>query len=92
MKKIKKELSPREDVIRRLKIAAGHLNGVIEMAEAGVYCIDVLQQTSAVRSAIKKAEEVLLVNHLNSCVISALKSGATKKTADELAQVFRKLN
>ncbi|MFZ4632545.1 MAG: metal-sensitive transcriptional regulator [Patescibacteria group bacterium] len=88
----KKPSSPRQDVSRRLKIVAGHLNKVIEMVDEGIYCIDILQQTSAVRSAIKRAEEVLLINHLNSCVVSALKSGANKKTADELASVFRKLD
>lgn len=92
MKTLKPQPTPRQNVVRRLKIVEGHLHKVIEMVEGGTYCIDVLQQTSAVRSAIKKAEEILLINHLNSCVVNALKSGADEKTAEELGRVFRKLN
>jgi DNA-binding FrmR family transcriptional regulator len=88
----KKTLLPREDVARRLKIAAGHLNKTIEMVENGIYCIDILQQTSAVRSAIKKAEEVLLVNHLNHCVADAMSTNRKGKAIEELAQVFRKVD
>ena len=89
---IKTKLTPRQDVARRLKIVEGHLRKTIEMVEGNVYCIDVLQQTSAVRSAIKKAEEVLLANHLNNCVANAMKTNAQGKAIDELIQVFKKID
>jgi len=86
-----KKRPPKEDVVRRLKIAEGHIARIIKMVEDGKYCIDILQQTAAVKSALKKAEEILLINHLNSCVINALKDGADEKTAEELGRLFRKL-
>lgn len=86
-----KTRSPKENVVRRLKIIEGHVARIIKMVEDGKYCIDVLQQTAAVKSALKKAEEILLINHLNSCVINALKSGADEETAKELGRIFRKL-
>jgi DNA-binding FrmR family transcriptional regulator len=89
MKKEKND--PRQDVARRLKIVEGHLRKVIEMVEGGVYCIDVLQQTSAVKNAIKKAEEILLVNHINHCVVKAINTNGKNKAIEELAQVFRKV-
>lgn len=91
---IKKKLAPREDVARRLKIAEGHLRKTIEMVESGIYCVDVLQQTFAVRSAIKKAEEVLLNNHLNSCVVRAMKKNSNDKdqAIAELMEIFKKLD
>jgi DNA-binding FrmR family transcriptional regulator len=61
------------------------------MVEDGVYCIDVLQQTSAVKNAIKKAEEILLVNHINHCVVKAINTNGKDKAIEELAQVFRKV-
>ena len=77
---IKKEkATPRQDVVRRLKIAQGHVGKIIQMVEDGTYCIDIMQQTSAVRSAIKKAEEVLLLNHLNHCVVNAIKNNGKDK-------------
>ena len=88
-KKLEKP-TPRQDVVRRLKIAQGHVGKIIEMVENGTYCIDIMQQTSAVRSAIKKAEEILLMNHLNSCVVNAIKNNGKDKAIDELVQVFRK--
>ncbi len=91
MTETKVQTNPRQAVLRRLKVVAGHLNKVIEMVENGTYCIDILQQTVAIRNAIKKSEEILLINHLNSCVVKALKSGADEKTTEELGRIFRKL-
>lgn len=88
----KEKLTPRQDVSRRLRIAEGHLKKIICMVDSGVYCIDVLQQTAAVKSAIKKAEDVLLMNHMNSCLVNAINSGGKEKAMDELAQVFKKMN
>jgi CsoR family transcriptional regulator, copper-sensing transcriptional repressor len=81
-----------QDIIHRLKIIEGHLRKIIDMVEKEVYCIDVLQQTSAVRSAIKKAEGILLENHLNNCVVRAIKSNGETKALDELLAVFKKAN
>ena len=88
----KATLTPRQDVSRRLKIAEGHIRKVIDMVDSGVYCIDVLQQTSAVKSSIKKAEEILLTNHISHCVVNAINSNGKEKAIEELAQVFRKIN
>lgn len=86
----KKKMEPRKDVARRLKIAAGHLRKIIDMVESGVYCIDILQQTAAVKSAIKQAEQVLLVNHMNHCVVKAINSNGKDKAIKELAEIFKK--
>jgi DNA-binding FrmR family transcriptional regulator len=86
------QLTPRQNVARRLKIVEGHIRKIIDMVESDVYCIDVLQQTSAVRSAIKKAEEILLINHLNHCVVKAISTNKKEKAIEELAQVFRKID
>jgi len=88
----KEKLTPKQDVSRRLKIAEGHVRKIIEMVDNGTYCIDILQQTAAVKSAIKKAEEVLLMNHMNNCLVNAIKSDGQEKAIEELAQVFRKMN
>jgi len=87
----KEKTTPRQDVVRRLKIVEGHIGKIIEMVEGSVYCIDVLQQTSAVKSAIKKAEEVLLINHINHCVAKAINTKGKDKAIAELAEVFRKI-
>lgn len=88
---VTKQLSPKQNASRRLRIVDGHIKKIIEMIDHDVYCIDVLQQTHAVRNAIKKAEEVLLMNHLNHCVAKAINSKGKEKAIEELVQVFRKV-
>ena len=61
-----------DDVLKRLKIVAGHLNGVIRMVEQDAYCIDVMRQIQAVESALNKISGQILEGHLNSCVITAV--------------------
>lgn len=91
MKTEKKTTNSRQDVSRRLKIASGHLHKVIDMVDGGVYCIDVIQQITAVRSAIKKAEDALIVSHLNHCVIDAFRSKDGNRAVKELEQVFKRI-
>lgn len=88
---IREKQTPKQDVARRLKIVEGHLRKIIDMVENDVYCIDVLQQTSAVRGAIKKAEEVLLMNHVNHCLVNAIQSNGKDKAIEELTLVLRKM-
>jgi len=82
----------KKDATRRLKITAGHLNKIIEMIEQDAYCLDIIQQASAVRGAIKKAEEVLLSNHLKTCVVNAIKEDREQQTIAELLEVYKKFN
>lgn len=89
---IKKELTPKQNASRRLRIVDGHIKKIIEMIDNDTYCIDILQQTSAVKNAIKKTEEILLMNHMNSCVAKAVNSSGKEKAIEELAKVFRKLD
>ena len=56
-----------EETLKRLKIAAGHLGGVIRMVEQDAYCIDVIRQIQAVQAALNKVSAAILENHLNSC-------------------------
>lgn len=84
--------TPKKDIVRRFKIIEGHFRKITQMIEEDSYCIDVLHQTAAVRSAVKKAEELLLNNHLNHCVVQAIRSNGEKKALEELAEVFRKAN
>ena len=59
-------------VTQRLASAAGHIKGVERMVDEGAYCIDVIQQIQAVQAALSKVSTMVLDNHLNSCVITAV--------------------
>jgi len=68
------DLAQQETLIR-LKRAMGHLSSVVDMVEEKRTCIDILQQLSAVISALGGARVSLLQGHINSCLKNSLKPG-----------------
>lgn len=79
-----------ERILHRLKIAHGHLNKVIKMVESDDYCIDVLHQSQAVQKALKETDNLMLENHLKSCVTDAINSGNQDEAIKEVLEVFKK--
>ena len=51
----------------------GHIRGVQRMVEEDSYCIDTIRQIHAIQSALNKISINILDNHLNSCLISAVR-------------------
>lgn len=79
----------KQKLIRRLKIVEGQIRGLQEMVERGEYCIDVITQTSAVKQALSNIEDILLEDHLGSCVIKQVKDGQTEKAKKEILKVYQ---
>ncbi len=79
----------KEKIIRRLKIAEGQVRGLQEMVENDVYCVDVITQTSAVKQGLSNIEDMLMENHLGTCVAHQMQKGQTKKAVDEILKVYR---
>ncbi len=77
-------------VLNRLNIAQGHLKKVIRMVETGQYCIDILHQSQAVQASLKEIDNLILINHLNTCVVDAIKKGKSKKVISEIMTVFNR--
>lgn len=76
-------------LVRRLKIIEGQVRGLTTMIEKGMYCIDVITQTSAVKQGLSNVEDILLENHLNSCVHRQMTSGKTRKAVAEVLKVYK---
>ena len=74
----------------RLAKASGHLNAVQKMVEDEKYCIDILNQLKAVQSALDKTAQLMLKQHLNTCVVEAVKADDSERVMDELWQLLRK--
>ncbi len=81
-----------ERILHRLKISRGHLDKVIKMMEEDSYCIDVMHQMQAVESGLKETGNLLLENHLKSCVSDAIKKGKADESIEEIMQVFKKIS
>lgn len=69
-------------VANRLAKAIGHLEAVKRMVEREEDCAQVLIQLAAVRSAINNAGKVVLMDHLNHCIVEAAENGDTDKIND----------
>ena len=79
-----------ERITHRLKIARGHLDKVIKMLDDDVYCIDVMHQMQAVESGLKETGNLLLENHLKTCVADSISKGKKDEAITEIMQVFKK--
>lgn len=80
----------KEAILHRLKIAKGHLQKVLQMIETDQYCIDVIHQSQAVQRALEEVDEVVLENHLKTCVVDHIKNGETEASIAEIMNVFKK--
>ena len=69
----------------RLNRITGQVVGIQRMADEGRYCVDILTQIAAVRSALDAVGVELLMNHLESCVVGH-GSGTEHKRAKPLTQ------
>ena len=63
------------DMVKRLNRIAGQVQGVSRMIENERYCIDVLTQMAAIKSALAKVESAVLKQHAATCVSQAIASG-----------------
>ena len=65
------------EVVNRLARAIGHLQKVKQMVEDGEDCSQVLVQLAAVKSALNSTGKVILKDHLEHCIVHAVKDGDT---------------
>jgi DNA-binding FrmR family transcriptional regulator len=80
-----------ENTLRRLKSIEGHVRGIERMVDEDAYCIDVIQQIQAVQAALDKVSKIILDNHLNSCLITAVRGDDPEdreRVLNEISEVF----
>ena len=80
----------REQVLRRLARMEGQVRGVARMIERDEDCVDVLQQTAALRAAVDSVTMLLMEDHVHGCVSSAARSGDADAVTTEVMDVVRR--
>jgi DNA-binding FrmR family transcriptional regulator len=75
-------------VLKRLQRIEGQVRGLSRMVEGDRYCIDVITQISAVRAALRRAEEEILRDHVAHCVDGAIKSGNATEQRKKIAELM----
>jgi CsoR family transcriptional regulator, copper-sensing transcriptional repressor len=77
--------------IQYLKTARGQIDGILKMIDEGRYCVDVSNQIIASQSLLKKANMMVLKQHLNHCVKHAFMHNSGEDKIDEIISLLEKL-
>lgn len=78
------------NLCKRLKRIGGQINGIEKMVNEGRYCIDILQQITAARSALSQVGLIILESHTKSCVVNAIQHDKAEESINELMAVLSK--
>lgn len=84
-------MKDKEALLNRLRRIEGQVRGLQRMVEDDRYCADVLMQISSVEQALAATAKLMLKNHLQTCVASAVKGARpdeVEKKFDELVNLF----
>jgi len=73
-----------------LKTARGQVDAIMRMVEEDRYCIDVSKQVLATVALLKKANIVILKQHMNTCVKDAIRTNNGTEKIDEITMILEK--
>lgn len=88
-----KETDHKDDIVKRLHYAEGHIRAVAKMVEGRAYCMDIINQNHAVIEALRKINELVLEGYLGECAFDAVNSKSAskrKKAVTELVNLYAK--
>lgn len=77
-------------LMRRLSRMEGQVRGIARMIEREEYCVDILQQTAALRAAVDALSILVLEDHVTGCVRTAAAQGEADQYVDEVIDVVRR--
>ena len=80
-------MKPDPKLLQRLSRIQGQVGGVARMIEEERYCIDILTQIQAVKSALRKVEDEILKSHSSHCVAHAIESGDIRDARRKFAEL-----
>ena len=89
------EQNEKAALINRLKSVAGHVNGIAAMVEQDRYCVDLIKQIQAAQAALAKANQIILDNHLRTCLTTAIRGDdpdERERVLSEISDVFSVTN
>ena len=78
----------RKKALQSLKTARGQIDGIIKMIEDDRYCVDILVQISAIRSAIDNVGTMILENHIKGCVSNDIKYGNEEESEAAIKELM----
>ena len=88
-KKTERTEEEKKKLINRLSRIEGQIRGIRQMVENDAYCVDILTQSAAAKSAFSAFNRELLRLHMEGCVVRDIKNG--EADMDELMDIIGKL-
>jgi len=85
---MKKNPSHKDNLVALRRIE-GQVRGVQKMIEDHKYCIDILTQIYAIKGALSRVEEKILVKHFRNCVTEAVKGASEKEKQRKLDEILK---
>jgi DNA-binding FrmR family transcriptional regulator len=80
----------KSQLVRRLSRMEGQVRGIARMIEREEYCVDILQQTAALRAAVDALSVLVLEDHVQGCVRTAAERGHADEYVNEVIDVVRR--
>jgi DNA-binding FrmR family transcriptional regulator len=80
----------RAQLLRRLSRVEGQVRGIARMIERDDYCIDILQQTAALRAAVDAVSLLVMEDHVAGCLRHAVATGDANAYTEEVMDVVRR--
>lgn len=80
-----------EDIIKRLARVEGHVRGIAKMVQEDKDCPAILLQIAAVQSALNKVSQIMLEDHIETCVAKAIKEGRGEEAVQKLKEALARL-
>lgn len=87
--KTKPHATTHEENLPRIRRIAGQVQGVQRMIEEKKYCIDIVTQIQAARSALRAVELRILQKHMSHCVQDAFTSGSPREAGEKMDELLR---
>lgn len=80
--------SQRSKVIARLNRVEGQVAAIRRMVEEEKYCVDILLQVAAARAALGKIGQIVLGNHIETCVADSLSEGNERDRREKITELM----
>ena len=81
----------KEKAMQSLKTARGQIDGIVRMIEDERYCMDISNQIAATGALVKKAQILILKQHIAHCVKAAVEAENSEEKLDEIAKILEKI-
>ena len=76
------------DLKPRMNKIEGQIRGISKMIDDRKYCVDILTQLKAARSALKSVELSVLENHSHKCIKQAVDSGSPDVSEEKIKELM----